>query len=184
MLEHEPLITLLRLLHIGMHPLKNSSSPFWNLLRLAKVSAHNSELNFGVGNGVHGCMGHAGYVAFHIITSLIITVLDYKLWDTHLTILSGYALTVTLFDFSTLLLLQVMRNVSSREHPSFKPNGYGISKSPHLLVLIPYFFCPRFVCRIPKNPKILFSLHGAARTYRMVWCNPFGHRSTRSASFI
>ena len=26
-----------------------------------------------------------------------------------------------------------MRNVSSREYPSFKPNGYGISKSPLLL---------------------------------------------------
>ena len=38
MLEHEPLTTLLRLLHIGMHPLKDSRSLFWNPLRLAKVS--------------------------------------------------------------------------------------------------------------------------------------------------
>ena len=74
-----------------MHPLKDSSSPFWNPFRLTKVSAHNSELIFGVGNGVHGCMEHAGCVAFHIITSLIITVSGYKLRDTHLMILNGYA---------------------------------------------------------------------------------------------
>ncbi|KAM3730848.1 hypothetical protein ACB098_12G117300 [Castanea mollissima] len=34
--------------------------------------------------------------------------------------------------FATLLL-QLMRNVSSREQPLVNPNGYGISTSPHLL---------------------------------------------------
>ena len=50
-------------------------------------------------------------------------------------------------------------------------------------MLIPYFVCPRFACRTPKNPKILFSLYEAMRKYRMTWRNPFGHRSTRSAFF-
>ena len=43
-------------------------------------------------------------------------------------------------------------------------------------------FCLPSIC-VPtsKNPKISFSLHGAMRTSRMTWCNPFEHRSTQSA---
>ena len=48
-------------------------------------------------------------------------------------------------------------------------------------LLIPYFVHPRFGCQTIKNPKILFSLHGAARTSRMTWRNLFGHWSTQSA---
>ena len=48
-------------------------------------------------------------------------------------------------------------------------------------VLIPYFVCPRFACWTSKNPKMLFSLHGAVRTFRMTWGNLFGHRNTQSA---
>ena len=47
-----------------------------------------------------------------------------------------------------------------------------------LCVLIPYFVCPRFASRTPKNPKILFSSHWAMRTSTMTWCNLFGHWST------
>ena len=52
-----------------------------------------------------------------------------------------------------------------------------------LVLLWPYFFHPWFVCWTPKNPKILFSLHGAMRTARLMWRNPFGHWSNQSASF-
>ena len=48
------------------------------------------------------------------------------------------------------------------------------------MVLIPYFVCSRFACRTSKNLKILFSLHGTMKTSKMMWHNPFGHRSTRS----
>ena len=50
-------------------------------------------------------------------------------------------------------------------------------------LLILYFVCPWFACWTPKNPKILFSFHGATRTSRMPRRNPFEHRSTQSAFF-
>ena len=50
-------------------------------------------------------------------------------------------------------------------------------------LLTPYFVCPRFTCQTLKNSKILFSSHGASRTSRMTWHNPFRHQSTRSAFF-
>ena len=50
-------------------------------------------------------------------------------------------------------------------------------------LLILYFVHPWFACRILKNLKILFSLHGAARTSRVMWYNLFGHRSAQSALF-
>ena len=90
MLEHEPLTTLLRLLHIGTHPLKETFSVLEPIKARKSVKAHNNELIFGVGNGVRGCMEHAGCVAFYIITSLIVTVSRYKLRDTHLMILNRY----------------------------------------------------------------------------------------------
>ena len=34
-----------------------------------------------------------------------------------------------------------------------------------------------------KFQKILFSLHGAMKTSRLMWHNPFGHQSTQSAFF-
>ena len=52
-----------------------------------------------------------------------------------------------------------------------------------IYMLILYFVCSRFACRTPKNSKILFSLHEAARTSRMIWRNLFRHRSTQSAFF-
>jgi len=49
-------------------------------------------------------------------------------------------------------------------------------------VAIDIVFCPsQFACRTPKKSKILFSLHGAARTSIVTWRNPFGHWSTQSA---
>ena len=50
-------------------------------------------------------------------------------------------------------------------------------------LLISYFVHPWFACRTLKNPKILFSLHRATRTSRVMWCNLFGHRSVQSALF-
>ena len=50
-------------------------------------------------------------------------------------------------------------------------------------MLILYFVHPWFAWRTPKNPKILFSLHGAARIARMMWRNPFRHWSTQSSCF-
>ena len=44
--------------------------------------------------------------------------------------------------------------------------------------LIPYFFCPRFACQTPENPKILFTLYRAMRISRTTWRNPFEHRNT------
>ena len=52
-----------------------------------------------------------------------------------------------------------------------------------LLLLIPHFVCSRFACWTPENLKILFSLYGVTRTYRMTWRNPFGHQSAQSAFF-
>ena len=52
-----------------------------------------------------------------------------------------------------------------------------------LSLLVPYFVYPRFACWILKNPKILFSLCGAARISRMTRHNPFGHRNTQNAPF-
>ena len=49
-------------------------------------------------------------------------------------------------------------------------------------VVVDIVFCSPSICvPDPKNPKISFSLHGAARTSRMTWCNLFGHQSTQSA---
>ena len=50
-------------------------------------------------------------------------------------------------------------------------------------LLIPYFVHPWFACWTLKNPKILFSPHGVARTSRIPSHNPFGHRSTQNAFF-
>ena len=50
-------------------------------------------------------------------------------------------------------------------------------------VLILYFVPLRFACRTLKTPKILFSLHGAASSSKMTWCNLFGHRSPQNAFF-
>ena len=55
------------------------------------VIAHNNELIFGVGNGPRGCIKHAGYVAFHVITGLIVIVSSYNVRDTYLMILNRYA---------------------------------------------------------------------------------------------
>ena len=48
-------------------------------------------------------------------------------------------------------------------------------------LLILYFVHPRFTCQTPKNPKILFSLHGAVTTSRVAWRNLFEHWSIQSA---
>ena len=42
----------------------------------------------------------------------------------------------------------------------------------------------QFACQTLKNPKILFSLHRAVRTFKMMWHNPFGHQSTQSSFLI
>ena len=55
------------------------------------VTAHNNELIFGVGNGPCGCNERAGCVAFHVITSLIVTVSGLNLQDMNLMILNEYA---------------------------------------------------------------------------------------------
>ena len=45
----------------------------------------------------------------------------------------------------------------------------------------PYFVRPRFTCRTLKILKILSFLHGAVKTFILMWRNSFGHRSTRIA---
>ena len=58
-------------------------------------------------------------------------------------------------------------------------SGGEILSRAHLL--IPYFVRLQFAFRTPKNPEISFSPHGAARTSKTAWLDPFGHRSTQSA---
>ena len=44
------------------------------------------------------------------------------------------------------------------------------------------FYLPRFVCQIPKIPKILAFFQRAVETPILMWRNPFEHWRTRSAN--
>ena len=58
-------------------------------------------------------------------------------------------------------------------------NGGGYKFS-LLWVAVDTVFCPPSIC-VPdhgKSKNIIFFLHGAVRTSRMTWHNPFGHQCT------
>ena len=57
------------------------------------------------------------------------------------------------------------------------------SPSPFTCHPLYIFVHPQFACQTLKNPKISVSFHGAVRTSRMTWRNPFGYQRTQSAFF-
>ena len=115
----------------------------------------------------------------------------------------AYALRQDLAYASPFPRMQSLKNIPAYSRIELRMHEYKLCKQPcmqehkqrHFFdifkeasskihsMLIPYFVHPQFTCQTAKNPKILFSLHGAMRTSRMMWHNLFEQRNTQNAFF-